>query len=76
MCLALFFSSQLMFGLWGMFATRDVPVAFVFCPLIGWAGLRFGAQSTEAHKKAATAAKASKAGAGKGKSKKAAGATA
>jgi large subunit ribosomal protein L31 len=37
---------------------------------------RFGAQSTEAHKKAATAAKASKAGAAKGKSKKAAGATA
>jgi signal transduction histidine kinase len=46
LCLALFFSSQLMFGLWGMFATRDVPVAFVFFPLIGWAGLRFGARGS------------------------------
>ncbi len=33
---------QLMFGLWRMFATRDVPIAFVLFPLIGWAGLRFG----------------------------------
>ena len=46
LCLALFFSSQLMFGLWGVFATRDVPVAFVFFPLIGWAGLRFGARGS------------------------------
>ena len=42
--LALFFSSQLMFGLWGLFATRDVPIAFVFFPIVGWAGLRFGAR--------------------------------
>jgi len=46
--LALFFSlfagSQLMFGLWGLFATRDVPIAFVYFPIVGWAGLRFGAR--------------------------------
>ncbi len=35
-------SSQLMFGLWGLFAARNVPIAFVFFPLVGWAGLRFG----------------------------------
>ncbi|HWI16609.1 MAG TPA: MASE1 domain-containing protein, partial [Vicinamibacterales bacterium] len=44
--LALFFTlfagAQLMFGLWGIFATRDVPIAFVFFPIVGWAGLRFG----------------------------------
>ncbi len=39
---ALFLSSQVMFGLWGVFATRNVPVAFVFFPIVGWAGLRFG----------------------------------
>ncbi len=39
---ALFLSSQVMFGLWGLFATRNVPVAFVFFPIVGWAGLRFG----------------------------------
>jgi signal transduction histidine kinase/ActR/RegA family two-component response regulator len=38
----LFLSSQLMFGLWGLFASRNVPIAFVFFPIIGWAGLRFG----------------------------------
>ena len=38
----LFVSSQLMFGLWGLFAARNVPIAFVFFPLVGWAGLRFG----------------------------------
>ncbi len=38
----LFAGSQLMFGLWGIFATRDVPIAFVFFPIVGWAGLRFG----------------------------------
>jgi signal transduction histidine kinase len=38
----LFIGSQLMFGLWGVFATRDVPIAFIFFPIIGWAGLRFG----------------------------------
>jgi signal transduction histidine kinase/ActR/RegA family two-component response regulator len=36
--------AQLMFGLWGFFARRDVPIAFVFFPLTGWAGLRFGAR--------------------------------
>ena len=34
--------SQLMFGLWGIFADRDVPIAFIFFPIVGWAGLRFG----------------------------------
>jgi signal transduction histidine kinase/ActR/RegA family two-component response regulator len=38
----LFAGSQLMFGLWGIFATRDVPIAFLFFPIVGWAGLRFG----------------------------------
>jgi signal transduction histidine kinase/CheY-like chemotaxis protein len=42
--LSLFLSSQLMFGLWGFFATRDVPIAFVLFPIVGWAGLRFGAR--------------------------------
>ena len=40
--LALVVGSQLMFGLWGLFATRDVPIAFIFFPLVMWAGLRFG----------------------------------
>jgi two-component system cell cycle sensor histidine kinase/response regulator CckA len=35
-----------MFGLWGVFATRDVPIAFIFFPIIGWAGLRFGARGS------------------------------
>jgi signal transduction histidine kinase/ActR/RegA family two-component response regulator len=38
----LFLSAQLMFGLWGVFANRDVPIAFLFFPIVGWAGLRFG----------------------------------
>ena len=42
--LTLFGGSQLMFGLWGIAATRDVPIAFVFFPVVGWAGLRFGAR--------------------------------
>jgi len=33
---------QLMFGLWEFYGQRDVPVAFVFFPIMGWAGLRFG----------------------------------
>ncbi len=44
--LTLFGASQLMFGLWGVFATRDVPIAFVFFPIVGWAGLRFGARGS------------------------------
>jgi signal transduction histidine kinase/ActR/RegA family two-component response regulator len=44
--LTLFLSAQLMFGLWGVFATRDVPIAFVFFPIVGWAGLRFGARGS------------------------------
>jgi signal transduction histidine kinase/ActR/RegA family two-component response regulator len=40
----LFAGAQLMFGLWGIFATRDVPIAFIFFPIVGWAGLRFGAR--------------------------------
>jgi len=41
-------AAQLMFGLWGMFATRNVPLAFVFFPIVGWAGLRFGARGSTA----------------------------
>ncbi len=44
--LTLFAGSQLMFGLWGIFATRDVPIAFLFFPIVGWAGLRFGARGS------------------------------
>ena len=44
--LTLFAASQLMFGLWEVFATRDVPIAFVFFPIVGWAGLRFGARGS------------------------------
>ena len=44
LCVVMFLSSQVMFGLWGLFATRNVPVAFVFFPIVGWAGLRFGAR--------------------------------
>ena len=40
--LTLVLSAQLIFGLWGIFATRYVPIAFIFFPLVGWAGLRFG----------------------------------
>ena len=40
----LFAASQVMFGLWGLFASRNVPIAFVFFPIVGWAGLRFGAR--------------------------------
>ncbi|HEX6162907.1 MAG TPA: MASE1 domain-containing protein [Vicinamibacterales bacterium] len=46
MLLTLFAGSQLMFGLWGIFATRDVPIAFIFFPIVGWAGLRFGARGS------------------------------
>ena len=42
--LTVFGGSQLMFGLWGIGATRDVPIAFIFFPIIGWAALRFGAR--------------------------------
>ncbi|MGE0862307.1 MAG: MASE1 domain-containing protein [Vicinamibacterales bacterium] len=40
--LVLFFGAQLVFGLWGIFADRDVPIVFIFFPILGWAGLRFG----------------------------------
>jgi signal transduction histidine kinase len=40
--LALFAGALLMFGLWGFFAEREVPFAFVFFPVVGWAALRFG----------------------------------
>jgi signal transduction histidine kinase/ActR/RegA family two-component response regulator len=40
--LIMFLGAQLMFGLWGIFADRDVPIAFIFFPIVGWAGLRFG----------------------------------
>jgi signal transduction histidine kinase/ActR/RegA family two-component response regulator len=42
--LIVLFSAQLMFGLWGIFAERAVPIEFIFFPLVGWAGLRFGAR--------------------------------
>jgi signal transduction histidine kinase len=42
--LVLLLASQLIFGLWGIFATRNVPIAFLFFPIVGWAGLRFGAR--------------------------------
>jgi signal transduction histidine kinase len=42
--LTLFAGSQLIFGLWSLFSTRDVPIAFIFFPIVGWAGLRFGAR--------------------------------
>jgi signal transduction histidine kinase/ActR/RegA family two-component response regulator len=38
----IFLCGQLIFGLWGMFAEQDVPIAFVFFPIVMWAGLRFG----------------------------------
>jgi len=44
MVITLLLAAQLIFGLWGIFATRDVPIAFIFFPLVGWAGLRFGAR--------------------------------
>ncbi len=34
--------APLMFGMWGLFANHNLPIAFVFFPLVGWAGLRFG----------------------------------
>ena len=42
--LLLVLSSQLMFGLVGMFARRNLPIGFLFFPFVGWAGLRFGAR--------------------------------
>ena len=33
--LTLFLAAQLIFGLLGIFATRDVPIAFIFFPLFG-----------------------------------------
>jgi signal transduction histidine kinase len=42
--LVLLLSSQLMFGLAGMFARRNLPIGFLFFPIVGWAGLRFGAR--------------------------------
>jgi len=38
----LFLGAQLVFGLWGIFADRDVPIVFIFFPIVGWAALRFG----------------------------------
>jgi len=42
--LTLLVGSQLIFGLWGIFATRIVPITFIIFPVVGWAGLRFGAK--------------------------------
>ncbi|MBY0495883.1 MAG: MASE1 domain-containing protein [Cyanobacteria bacterium] len=43
--LTLFATSQLMFGLCGM-ARATLPIAFIFFPIVGWAGLRFGARGS------------------------------
>ena len=37
-----YLSTLFMFGLWGLPETRNVPIAFVFYPIVGWAALRFG----------------------------------
>ncbi len=37
-----YLSTQFMFGLWGLIELRNLPLAFVFYPIVGWAGLRFG----------------------------------
>jgi len=42
LAVTIFLSAQVAFGLWGIFADRNVPVAFLFFPIIGWSGLRFG----------------------------------
>jgi signal transduction histidine kinase/CheY-like chemotaxis protein len=34
--------TQLIFGLWSTFPGHDVPMAFTFFPVVGYAGLRFG----------------------------------
>jgi signal transduction histidine kinase/CheY-like chemotaxis protein len=34
--------SQIMFGLWAIYPGQNVPLAFIFFPLVGYAGLRFG----------------------------------
>ena len=34
--------SQVMFGLWAIYPGQNVPLAFIFFPLVGYAGLRFG----------------------------------
>jgi signal transduction histidine kinase len=34
--------TQALFGFWAIFAGQNVPMTFVFFPLIGYAGLRFG----------------------------------
>src|SRR5690606_3310442 len=39
---AVFFWAMVLAVLWGVF-DRDVPLAFVFFPLVSWTGLRFGA---------------------------------
>jgi signal transduction histidine kinase/ActR/RegA family two-component response regulator len=40
--LVLLVAVQLLFGLWAVVPGQDVPMAFLFFPLIGYAGLRFG----------------------------------
>ena len=34
--------SQVLFGLWVVFPGQSVPMAFLFFPIVGYAGLRFG----------------------------------
>jgi signal transduction histidine kinase/CheY-like chemotaxis protein len=34
--------SQVLFGLWSFYPGENVPMAFIFFPLVGYAGLRFG----------------------------------
>ncbi len=40
--IVLLIAVQFLFGLWAVVPGQDVPMAFLFFPLIGYAGLRFG----------------------------------
>jgi len=42
LALTMFVGAQLIFWLWSIFATENVPITFIFFPILGWAGLRFG----------------------------------
>ena len=41
-CIVVLLLSRVLFGLWSMFPGRNVPLAFIFFPIVGYAGLRFG----------------------------------
>ena len=46
LALTMLIASQIVFGLWAVFAPREVPAVFVFFPVIGWAALRFGVRGS------------------------------